>query len=643
MDENARSESLDPRNGASESNSSPSELRFDGFRAENSEISAPDGASADGEGKRDQFGGKPDFRAFPGVGSNAARYKTMSPARLPITRSPCLTIPPGLSPTTLLDSPVLLSNMKAEPSPTTGTFSMPHLRHDARGSESFSSPRDTSNSSSFDEGSPGDFEFKPHVESLSNSALSSLGPRVSVGSNFQQGKQFSSPPSVTTENVNASCHDLTLSVTPSNPAGHVVTSRAGATTEISADGPQQTQNLDNGNHVSQSDHRGHNPLVVVEKSSEDGYNWRKYGQKHVKGSEFPRSYYKCTHPNCQVKKQLERSHDGQITDIIYKGKHDHPKPQPSRRLAVGTILSSQGEERSDAYSSMITDENPSSLQINASNHVEASGTLERCPISVSDDDIEGARSSKAGNDIDDEDDPEAKRRKTDLGSIDVSPLGKVTREPRVVVQTLSEVDILDDGYRWRKYGQKVVKGNPNPRSYYKCTNAGCPVRKHVERASHDPKAVITTYEGKHNHDVPSARSSSHEAAGPMALNDAGVHNAHLPSAFDGMLRADQSGNDDVISLDLGVGISSNLENRPNEKKLSQDTTQIHCQNPIGGMVHNEVIHATPVSSYYGGRLDVPDCIRPREDQGESFTFNTPSMNHSPNLYPQNIGRLVMGP
>jgi hypothetical protein len=31
------------------------------------------------------------------------------------------------------------------------------------------------------------------------------------------------------------------------------------------------------------------------------------------------------------------------------------------------------------------------------------------------------------------------------------------------VQTNSEVDLLDDGYRWRKYGQKVVKGNPYPR------------------------------------------------------------------------------------------------------------------------------------------------------------------------------------
>lgn len=36
---------------------------------------------------------------------------------------------------------------------------------------------------------------------------------------------------------------------------------------------------------------------------------------------------------------------------------------------------------------------------------------------------------------------------------------RTVREPRIVVQTTSDIDILDDGYRWRKYGQKVVKGN----------------------------------------------------------------------------------------------------------------------------------------------------------------------------------------
>ena len=88
-----------------------------------------------------------------------------------------------------------------------------------------------------------------------------------------------------------------------------------------------------------------------------------------------------------------------------------------------------------------------------------------------------------------------------------------TREPRLVVQTASEVDVLDDGYRWRKYGQKLVKGNPFPRSYYKCTAQGCSVRKHVERSSSDRKCVVTTYEGVHNHPPPAKDSKSGQPAG----------------------------------------------------------------------------------------------------------------------------------
>jgi len=35
-----------------------------------------------------------------------------------------------------------------------------------------------------------------------------------------------------------------------------------------------------------------------------------------------------------VKKKVERSHEGHITEIIYKGAHNHPKPTPSRRPGV---------------------------------------------------------------------------------------------------------------------------------------------------------------------------------------------------------------------------------------------------------------------------------------------------------------------
>lgn len=54
-------------------------------------------------------------------------------------------------------------------------------------------------------------------------------------------------------------------------------------------------------------------------------------------------------------------------------------------------------------------------------------------------------------------------RKKESCLIETNLTSRAVREPRVVVQIESEVDILDDGYRWRKYGQKVVKGNPNPR------------------------------------------------------------------------------------------------------------------------------------------------------------------------------------
>ncbi|GKU94238.1 hypothetical protein SLEP1_g7764 [Rubroshorea leprosula] len=79
---------------------------------------------------------------------------------------------------------------------------------------------------------------------------------------------------------------------------------------------------------------------------------------------------------------------------------------------------------------------------------------------------------------------------------------KKQREPRFAFMTKSEVDHLEDGYRWRKYGQKAVKNSPYPRSYYRCTTQKCAVKKRVERSFQDPTIVITTYEGQHNHPLP---------------------------------------------------------------------------------------------------------------------------------------------
>ncbi|KAJ7958389.1 putative WRKY transcription factor [Quillaja saponaria] len=70
---------------------------------------------------------------------------------------------------------------------------------------------------------------------------------------------------------------------------------------------------------------------------------------------------------------------------------------------------------------------------------------------------------------------------------------------RFVFKTKSEVEILDDGLMWKKYGKKKVKNNPNPRNYYRYSVDGCPVKNRVERDREDQRYAITTYEGNHTH------------------------------------------------------------------------------------------------------------------------------------------------
>ncbi|XP_020232748.1 probable WRKY transcription factor 20 isoform X1 [Cajanus cajan] len=569
----------------------------------------------------DPNGSRPNSAADGAPATGGARYKLMSPAKLPISRSPCVTIPPGLSPTSFLESPVLLSNMKVEPSPTTGSLSM--LHQTAHGSvtsaASATFPVTTAcfNSNTVDDRKPSFFEFKPHSRSNMVPADSDNHASEKSTQIDGQGKTqaFDSSPFVKNEIADPS-NELSLS----SPV-QMVSSGAGARVEGDLDELNPRSNIATGLQASQVDNRGSGLSAAADRVSDDGYNWRKYGQKHVKGSEFPRSYYKCTHPNCEVKKLFERSHDGQITEIIYKGTHDHPKPQPNRRYSSGTMMSMQEERSEKALTGR--DDKGSNICGQMSHPADPDSTPELSPVATNDGDLEGTGflSNRNTDEVDD-DDPFSKRRKMDLGNADITPVVKPIREPRVVVQTLSEVDILDDGYRWRKYGQKVVRGNPNPRSYYKCTNSGCPVRKHVERASHDPKAVITTYEGKHNHDVPTARNSCHDMARPAS---AGGQTRTRPEESD------------TISLDLGMGISPTAENTSNNQgrmMLSEfGGNQTHPSNS-----NFKFVHTTTAPAYFGVLSNNSNPYGSREN-----TSDSPSLNHSAYPCPQNMGRILMGP
>ncbi|TYH96977.1 hypothetical protein ES332_A12G212300v1 [Gossypium tomentosum] len=108
----------------------------------------------------------------------------------------------------------------------------------------------------------------------------------------------------------------------------------------------------------------------------------------------------------------------------------------------------------------------------------------------------------------DEDEPKAKRwnctENENMGVI--GSASNTTRGNRAANQIRSKV--LDDGYRWGKLGQKMVKGNPYPRSYYRCLSTCCLAKKYVERDPQDTSFFVTTYHGLHNHDEWNSRGLS---------------------------------------------------------------------------------------------------------------------------------------
>ncbi|KAG9156506.1 hypothetical protein Leryth_027519 [Lithospermum erythrorhizon] len=72
--------------------------------------------------------------------------------------------------------------------------------------------------------------------------------------------------------------------------------------------------------------------------SSDMWAWRKYGQKPIKGSPYPRSYYRCSSmKGCQARKQVEQScTDPEVYIVTYTAEHCHSQPTRRNSLA-GTV------------------------------------------------------------------------------------------------------------------------------------------------------------------------------------------------------------------------------------------------------------------------------------------------------------------
>ncbi|EEF37166.1 WRKY transcription factor 44 [Ricinus communis] len=360
--------------------------------------------------------------------------------------------------------------------------------------------------------------YKPQAKLVSKATVSLLANMGNFNDNYQQQRLISVETPV--QNPNQEQHNFSSHLHQNFPSQ----AQTDQTTELSRLSSQNQED----------DLKSLSAAANVDRPSYDGYNWRKYGQKQVKGSEYPRSYYKCTHPNCPVKKKVERSLDGRIAEIVYKGEHNHSKPQPLKRNSSGTqgpgpvcdgnnqdtnnpLWNNSVNERNEGSEGRVENQNEIGLPAHSTYQTTAphthdparNGSINAGAVTsdnscgLSGECEEGSKGLEGG-----EDEPRSKRRKSDNQSNEAGISAEGRQEPHLVVQSSTETEIVGDGFRWRKYGQKVVKGNPYPRSYYRCTGLKCNVRKYVERVSDDPGAFITTYEGKHNHEMPLRGSNS---------------------------------------------------------------------------------------------------------------------------------------
>lgn len=93
----------------------------------------------------------------------------------------------------------------------------------------------------------------------------------------------------------------------------------------------------------------------------DLWAWRKYGQKPIKGSPYPRGYYRCSSSKgCPARKQVERCRtDPNMLVITYNSEHNHPWPT-QRNVLAGSTRSNYAKNSTNTASASSKNSNSSS-------------------------------------------------------------------------------------------------------------------------------------------------------------------------------------------------------------------------------------------------------------------------------------------
>ncbi|KAK4793209.1 hypothetical protein SAY86_023644 [Trapa natans] len=245
----------------------------------------------------------------------------------------------------------------------------------------------------------------------------------------------------------------------------------------------------------------HTTVLVGE---DDGYSWRKYGQKHILGSKCLRSYYRCAYKftqGCSATKQVQRIDDDTLLHkVTYIGKHScfHVQNDEQKtELVQGSNLAKTAASTCAFASSHSLEESDGSRQASKKRNMLVEWTHEM-KASARDSDLPHTQASKSCNQR-----PASKLLDLlDPRELPIDHQAEGTDRGHQIENWHWHQNVLglhDDGYRWKKYGQKDILGSKFPRSYYRCAywTEGCLAKRQVQRIDDDTLQSEITYRGKH--------------------------------------------------------------------------------------------------------------------------------------------------
>ncbi|KAI3759957.1 hypothetical protein L1987_50344 [Smallanthus sonchifolius] len=311
-------------------------------------------------------------------------------------------------------------------------------------------------------------------------------------------------------------------------------------------------------------------IKVTSTLIDDGYAWRKYGQKVILNSKHQRNYYRCTNKfeqGCQATKQVQRTDDkpskykitynglhtcinsqiapqiiveapdpkdnsilinfetktlmdnnkvcylsiaSQETKLLYRMEHfSWPESLPNTRIKAIQELT-KGRILIDNLSEMVGQPENIESDIQSVNGlvVRISGMFENTLSILSSTSLNGILHNPT-SDMRSPDSWYYQKSKDSDESINITTTimtavktkrGCHKRRKNASIITKMTSTLIDDGYAWRKYGQKVILNSKHQRNYYRCTHKfeqGCQATKQVQRTDDKPSKYKITYNGLH--------------------------------------------------------------------------------------------------------------------------------------------------